>query len=100
MGTRTKNDHLAFETILAALFPDNAKDDGLMRALQELLGVDWDPLHRAELSNEKAGCPPASVLAPDLSHHLATSALVSPASPLILPPLLLILPLCASSLPV
>merc|ERR1740124_953036 len=54
MGTRTKNDHLAFETILAALFPDNAKNDGLMRALQELLGVEWDPLHRAELSNEKA----------------------------------------------
>ena len=72
MGTRTKNDHLAFETILAALFPDNAKDDGLMRALQELLGVEWDPLHRAELSNEKARCLPASIPAPDLSHHLGS----------------------------
>ena len=53
-GTRTKADHLAFETILAALFPDNAKEDGLMRTLQALLGVDWDPLHRAELVNSTA----------------------------------------------
>lgn len=53
-GTRSKADHLAFETILATLLPDNAKDDGLMRTLQAMLGVDWDPLHRAELVNDTA----------------------------------------------
>lgn len=53
-GTRSKADHLAFETIIATLFPDNAKEDGLMRTLQALLGVDWDPLHRAELINDTA----------------------------------------------
>ena len=53
-GTRTEADHLAFETILAALFPDDAKEDGLMRTLKALLDVDWHPLHRAELVNETA----------------------------------------------
>ena len=50
-GTRTGPDHLAFETIVAALFPDDAKEQNLMRTLQSLLGVEWDALHRAELIN-------------------------------------------------
>ena len=54
-GTRTTDNHLAFETILAALLPDNAKEEGLMCTLEFLLGVDWDPLHRAELVNKRAG---------------------------------------------
>ena len=54
-GTRTTDNHLAFETILAALLPDNAKEEGLMRTLEFLIVVDWDPLHRAELVNKRAG---------------------------------------------
>jgi len=50
-GTRTGPDHLAFETIVAALFPDDAMEAGMMRTLQTLLGVEWDAVHRAELIN-------------------------------------------------
>ena len=50
-GTRSAANHLAFETVVAALFPDNAKEEGLMRALEALLGVNWTQLDRARSLN-------------------------------------------------
>ena len=45
--TRSLQDHQSFETIVAALTPDDAKDLELVRTISELLGVDRRALDRA-----------------------------------------------------
>ena len=51
-GSRSLQDHQRFETIIAALVPDDASDEGMMRAIGELLGgLDWRQIDRAQKRN-------------------------------------------------
>ena len=47
-GPRSLADHQRFETIVAALVPDNATEEGMMRAIGELLGLHWEQIDRAQ----------------------------------------------------
>ena len=47
-GSRSLADHQRFETIVAALVPDNATEDGMMTAIGELLGIHWEQIDRAQ----------------------------------------------------
>ena len=53
-GTRHAQSQLAFETIVAALLPDDASEDQSLRIIGELLGLNWEQLHRASLHKRKA----------------------------------------------
>ena len=46
-GSRSLADHQRFETIVTALVPDNATEEGMMRAIGELLGLHWEQIDRA-----------------------------------------------------
>lgn len=46
-GSRSREDQMRFEAILAALIPDGAPDLDLVRAISELLGVDHKQIERA-----------------------------------------------------
>jgi hypothetical protein len=48
-GTRSADDHAAFEMIISALVPEDAKEEHMMRIIQELLGIDWRTIHRAQV---------------------------------------------------
>ena len=51
-GTRTKTDHLKFETLIFSLLPEQAKDEELLSTIGELLDVDWRALQRAWLRKD------------------------------------------------
>ena len=46
-GTRAREDHARFETIVAALVPDDAKELELINAIAELLGIHHEQIERA-----------------------------------------------------
>ena len=46
-GSRSREDHMRFEAIVAALTPDDAKDLEMMRTIEELLGIGHRELIRA-----------------------------------------------------
>ena len=46
-GSRSRDDHQRFETIVAALVPDDAKQLEMGRAIAELLGIHHEQLERA-----------------------------------------------------
>lgn len=51
-GSRSLDDHQRFETIVAALVPDDATEEGIMRAIGELLGgLHWKQIDRAQKRN-------------------------------------------------
>ena len=47
-GSRTLADHERFETIITALVPDSATEDGMMRTIGDLLGIHWEQIDRAQ----------------------------------------------------
>ena len=51
-GSRSLEDHLRFETIVAALVPDGATEDRMLRAIGELLGLHWEQIDRAQKRND------------------------------------------------
>ena len=54
-GTRSTNAHLAFETIVTALLPDDAPEGHMLRTIERLLDVNHDQLKRAVERKRKAG---------------------------------------------
>lgn len=51
-GSRSLQDHQRFETIVAALVPDDAHEEGIMSAIRELLGgLHWEQIDRAQKRN-------------------------------------------------
>ena len=46
-GSRSREDHVRFEAIVAALVPDDAQDLDLIRAIAQLLGVHYEQIKRA-----------------------------------------------------
>ena len=54
LGSRSKDAHLAFETIIMALLPDNAAEDKMMRTVESLLGVGYRAVQRADSRKRKA----------------------------------------------
>lgn len=50
-GSRSLADHQRFETIVAALVPDGATEDKMMRAIGELLDIHWEQVDRAQRRN-------------------------------------------------
>ena len=49
---RSLDDHQRFETIVAALVPDNATEEGIMSTIAELLGgLHWEQIDRAQKRN-------------------------------------------------
>ena len=50
-GTRSLEDHQSFQTIVAALVPDDATNDHLMRCIGELLGIQWSQVDSAQRRN-------------------------------------------------
>ena len=63
-GTRSADDHIAFETIISSLVPDEAKEEQMMRIIEELLGIDWHTIHRAQVRRRHAAMPPCRHAAP------------------------------------
>ena len=53
-GTRTIADHQRFESILAALTPDDAKESHMMRTIEQLLGIHHEQIERALQRRQRA----------------------------------------------
>ena len=47
-GSRSADDHMRFESLVAALVPDDATDEKMMRTIGELLGLHWEQIDRAQ----------------------------------------------------
>ena len=54
-GTRSAHAHLAFETLLTALIPDNATDEGMLRTIQCILGINPEQAARGVNRKRAAG---------------------------------------------
>ncbi|KOO35924.1 hypothetical protein Ctob_015561, partial [Chrysochromulina tobinii] len=54
-GTRSAHAHLAFETLLTALIPDNATEEGMLRTIQCILGINPEQAARGVNRKRAAG---------------------------------------------
>eukprot|EP00962_Isochrysis_galbana_P023031 scaffold6910_cov136-Isochrysis_galbana.AAC.4 len=54
LGSRSRDAHLAFETIIMALLPDKAAEEQMLRTVESLLGVNYRAVQRADSRKRKA----------------------------------------------
>jgi hypothetical protein len=47
-GSRTHDDHVRFESIVTAMIPEDATSEHMLRAIEELLGITWRQIDRAQ----------------------------------------------------
>ena len=47
-GSRAREDHERFESIVASMIPDDATPENMMRAIGELLEIHWEQIDRAQ----------------------------------------------------
>lgn len=50
-GPRSTEDHVRFESIVAALIPEQATENQMMSTIGELLGIHWEQVDRAQRHN-------------------------------------------------
>ena len=71
-GTRSLHAHLAFETVVTALLPDDATDSGMLRTIEGLLGLNHDQVPLQCRTRPTAPSPQPS-LKPTLTLTLSLS---------------------------